>query len=53
MQKIKHWLKRYIPAEVAGSVTAVVAGSIAFTMTHNKILTAYVERLGKILDFMA
>ncbi len=50
-QKAKEWLKRYLPAEVVGTVTAVAAASIANAFQHNLLLVAYAGSLGEAIGF--
>ncbi|HSI90919.1 MAG TPA: hypothetical protein VK927_07355 [Adhaeribacter sp.] len=39
-QKVKEWLKRYLPAEILSVVATLVAALAAFEMTGSKITTA-------------
>lgn len=38
--KIKEWLRRYIPAEILGTVFALIAAWIVFTQSHSFIAAA-------------
>jgi hypothetical protein len=50
-QKIKEWLKRYLLAEIVGTITAVGAASITHTLCDNLIFTAYIGSLGEAIGF--
>lgn len=45
------WLKRYLPAEVVGTITAIAAASIAHFFSTNLILIAYAGSLGEAIGF--
>lgn len=50
-QKIKEWLKRYLPAEIVGTLTAVGAASITHVLSDNHLLIAYIGSLGEAVGF--
>ncbi len=50
-RKSKEWLKRYLPAEIIGTITAVGAASIAHLFSKNLILVAYAGALGEAIGF--
>lgn len=50
-QKLKNWAKRYLPAELVGTITAVAAASIFHLFYSNLILTAYVGSMGETIGF--
>lgn len=50
-QKIREWLKRYLPAEIVGTITAVSAASIAHFFSENLIFIAYTGSLGEAIGF--
>jgi hypothetical protein len=50
-QKIKGWLKRYLPAEIVGTVTAVGAATITHALYKNPIFMAYAGSLGETIGF--
>lgn len=50
-QKIREWLKRYLPAEIIGTITAVSAATIAHLFSENLILIAYTGSLGEAIGF--
>lgn len=45
------WLKRYLPAEVVGTITAITAASIAHFFSTSLILIAYAGSLGEAIGF--
>ena len=45
------WLKRYLPAEVFGTITAIAAASIAHFFSTSLILIAYAGSLGEAIGF--
>ena len=50
-KKIKEWLKRYLPAEIIGTVTAVAAACITHLFSDNLIFIAYAGSLGEGIGF--
>lgn len=38
--KVKRWLRRYLPGEIFGTIGALIGGLVINTMFHNLILTA-------------
>ena len=50
-RKIKEWLKRYLPAEIIGTVTAVTAACITHLFSDNLIFIAYAGSLGEGIGF--
>lgn len=50
-QKFKEWLKRYLPAEIVGTLTAVGAASITHVFSDNHLFIAYVGSLGEAVGF--
>jgi hypothetical protein len=50
-QKIKHWLKRYLPAEIVGTITAIMGASGANFFSDNLIFIAYVGSFSEALGF--
>lgn len=50
-QKSKGWLKRYLPAEIVGTITAIGAASAARLFSENYILIAYVGSIGEAIGF--
>lgn len=50
-KKIKEWLKRYLPAEIIGTITAVAAASITHFFSDNLIFVAYAGSLGEGIGF--
>jgi hypothetical protein len=49
--KIKDWLKRYLPAEIFGTVTALVSASLAHLFSSNLVIIAYAGSLGEAIGF--
>jgi F0F1-type ATP synthase assembly protein I len=50
-QKGKEWLKRYLPSEIVGTVTAMAAAAITNTISKNPIVIAYSAALGESIGF--
>ena len=50
-RKIKEWLKRYLPAEIIGTITAVGGASITHLFSKNLILVAYMGSLSEAIGF--
>ena len=49
--KIKEWIKRFLPAEIAGSMLAIIASYLTLHSTNNKILAAYAGAIGDTAGF--
>ncbi|MDZ4757916.1 MAG: hypothetical protein SGJ10_07245 [Bacteroidota bacterium] len=52
-QKGKEWLKRYLPAEIVGTVVVMIAAGIAHLFTENLIIIAYAGAVGESIGFYA
>ena len=52
-QKSKEWLKRYLPAEIVGTLTAVGAASITHIYYENFVIIAYAGSVGESIGFYA
>ncbi len=50
-QKLKEWLKRYLPSEIVGTITALAAATIARVYSENYIFIAYVGSIGEAVGF--
>ncbi len=50
-RKIKEWIKRYLPAEIAGTITAVSVAGITHMFYVNPVITAYSGSLGEAIGF--
>ena len=50
-KKIKEWLKRYLPAEIAGTVTAVIAATVCHAYSNNHLFIAYIATIGEAVGF--
>ena len=53
LQKIKEFSKRYLPAEIVGTLTAIGAASIAHIFSHNPVFIAYIATLGEAIGFFS
>lgn len=51
--KIKKWTKRYLPAEIAGTLSALILPSIVFLFSRNTILSAFLATWGENIGFYA
>src|SRR4051794_33900283 len=49
--KLREWTRRYLPAEVAGSVTALASALVARTCGASYILAAVIGSLGENVGF--
>jgi len=49
--KIKRWVKRFLPAEVVGTVVAIVVSSFTHYYTNNAIIAAYAGSLSETIAF--
>ena len=49
--KSKEWLKRYLPSEIAGTITAVSAASVAHFFYESHVVTAYAGSIGEAIGF--
>ena len=49
--KVKEWLKRYLPSEIVGTLTAVAAASAAHFFSSNLIVIAYAGSVGEAIGF--
>lgn len=50
-QKIKIWTKRYLPAEIVCTLTALVSASATHLLTKNDVLTALAGTWGENIGF--
>jgi len=50
-KKIKEWLKRYLIAEIACLITALIASFLAIFLTGNRIIIAYAGTFGENIGF--
>ena len=50
-RKTKEWFKRYLPAEIIGTVTAMGVASIVHFFYKNLIFTAYAGSFGEAIGF--
>jgi hypothetical protein len=49
--KIKEWIKRYLPGEIIGTVTAIAAAGAAHSCCDSLIVVAYCGTLGEAVGF--
>lgn len=49
--KVKSWIKRYLPSEISGTITAIVFASATYAVTKNDIATAYAGVCGENIGF--
>lgn len=49
--KYKEWVKRYLPAEVLGTITAVIAARMALGMSDNALAAAAAGTLGENVGY--
>jgi hypothetical protein len=49
--KAKNWLKRFLPAEFFGTITAVASSWFAYHTAKNLIVAAYAGSIGETLGF--
>src|ERR1035437_6651400 len=49
--KLREWLRRYLPAEIIGTLTAVGAASLAHAFNDNLIVVAYAGSVGEAIGF--
>jgi hypothetical protein len=51
--KIRFWVKRYLPAEILCTFTAMISATLAYSLTKNDILTALAGTWGENIGFYA
>ena len=49
--KVKKWLKRFLPAEFFGTITALAFSYITYYSTNSLIVAAYAGSIGETLGF--
>lgn len=49
--KIQEWLKRYLPAEIVGTITAIGVASIIRFFYESAVFTAYAGSVGEAVGF--
>ena len=49
--KPKEWIRRYLPSEIAGTITALLAAFIAKYAGYNAIIIAFAGSLGEAIGF--
>jgi len=55
MKKLKpiEWIKRYLPAEIAGTISALLSALIARGLGYHAIIIAYAGSIGESIGFYA
>jgi hypothetical protein len=51
MKKVKKWLSRYVPAEIAAALGALLGAGIFYLATGNRIVAAYTGAMGENIGF--
>jgi hypothetical protein len=49
--KAANWIRRFLPAEIAGTITAVASAYAATNFTNNRVTIAFVVSLGETIGF--
>jgi hypothetical protein len=52
-RKLQEWQRRYLAAEIVGTVTAVLAATTTFAWTHSLAATAIAASIGETVGFYA
>lgn len=50
-EKLREWFWRYLPAEIAGTFTALLAASAAYASTNSLIAAAFAGSLGEAVGY--
>jgi hypothetical protein len=50
-EKIKEWMKRYLPAEALATVGAIGGASLTYFLTRNRIISAYGGAVGENIGY--
>ena len=50
-QKLREWLWRYLPAEIAGTITALASAFVAYQLFKNEVITAYAGAWGENIGY--
>lgn len=50
-EKLKYYAKRYLVAEIVGTICAIVASAVAFWLTGNKLVASVAGTWGENLGF--
>ena len=53
LQKIKELFRRYLPAEIVGTLTAIGAASITHVFSGNPVFIAYIATFGEAIGFFS
>jgi len=50
-KKLNEWLKRYLPAEILGTITAILGAGLIFIFTKDRVLSAYAGVIGENIGY--
>jgi hypothetical protein len=50
-QKGKEWLRRYLPAEIVGTISALISANIAHAFYDNLIVVAYIATICEAIGY--
>jgi hypothetical protein len=53
LQKIKELFRRYLPAEIVGTLTAIGAASVTHVYSDNAVFIAYIATFGEAVGFFS
>jgi hypothetical protein len=52
-RQLREWLRRYLPAELSGTVTALLAAQAAFVASHSLLIAAFAGTIGETIGYYA
>jgi hypothetical protein len=52
-RQLREWLKRYIPAELSGTITALLAAQLAFMTSQSLVVAAVCGSIGETIGYYA
>jgi hypothetical protein len=50
-QKVYSWIRRYLPAEIWGTIGTLLPGIVIYSYTHNLLLTALISTIGENVGY--
>lgn len=50
-EKIREWIKRYLPGEILGTIGALIGAGLIYFLTKNRILSAYAGAVGENIGY--
>ena len=50
-EKLKEWLRRYLPAEIFATIGALIGAGLIFFLTKNRIISAYAGAIGENIGY--